>query len=192
MLHAIRRWAKELLRGRSFRQLAQVRHDIAHGNVTNYSLSQAAQTALPDVQLCLVKAVLTVVDGSSRGSSLTAMVPRDFEIRPGARASFYSRVALGEFRPYLGTWVSLERGTDRSTRIGDEGSYVRREGVSVKWHFPRDDPRHPSSRYVDFKREGQSFRNLSGPGSKVVPRRDWRPPKLTAAWRREMQRGSSR
>ena len=117
--HAIKAVAPELLKERSLQQLKDIRNDIAHALKQMESLRVEARHCLADLQLSLIFAILTAVrpDTEAPGSG-RAILPRDFQPYPDARATVLSPVELIKQRPYFGEWLQIDRQLLEPTRAG--------------------------------------------------------------------------
>lgn len=182
--HIMQITAPVLLDSFSVQQLASVRNQIAHGLTPARKLRATALRVVPDLHLCLGKAILTTLRPSgSRPGSGRLVLPRDFEKRPDAMASIVSRVELPDYEPFFGEWVELTRAYDEeNSRVEADGTYVRgaRVGVRIEVTVPHGAPK-PRTRYQEFARKGHNFRTIADRG-KRLPLRHWRYRPPTAAW----------
>ena len=124
--HIIRTVAEELLDGRTVQNLAQIRNEIAHCRVSPDESEVATSLLLKDMQLCLAIGILnTAGRGSDYHTSFSSFLPRDYEIRPDARASIKFEREEVAYKPFFGQWVefNLEYFNEQS-RLEANGSYV--------------------------------------------------------------------
>ena len=186
--HAIREAAPELLVGRSLHQLREIRDEIAHGLGLASDLRLSAQEFLPDLQLGLIFAILTVArPDTSAPRSGRAILPRHFKPFPDARAAVKSGVELVNHRPFFGEWLHVERRlVGERSRLESDGSYVWGAGASigVQATVPQGAPALEEE-YVIFERMGREWDGSdSDPDLPSIPVVPWRTTPISPAWRR--------
>lgn len=185
--HAVRETAPELLEGRSIAMLRQLRNDIVHGRASASYLRPKAQDFLPDLQLGLIFAILTVArPETSAPRSGRAILPRDFRPYPDARAMLRSAVELVNHRPFFGGWVQVKRRfIDSRSRVEADGNYVwgAKTGIETVAIIPNGAPALEKS-YVIFERRGRSWEDQSESDLPSIPVVPWRATPISPAWRR--------
>lgn len=185
--HAVKETAPELLDGRSLTDLKELRNQIAHGLSPASSLRPIVREFLPDLQLGLIFAILTVArPETSAPRSGRAILPRDFRPYPDARAMLRSAVELVNHRPFFGGWVQVKRRfIDSRSRVEADGNYVwgAKTGIETVAIIPNGAPALEKS-YVIFERRGRSWEDQSESDLPSIPVVPWRATPISPAWRR--------
>ncbi|MBI4329406.1 MAG: hypothetical protein HY685_06040 [Chloroflexi bacterium] len=189
--HVVRLVAPEILSSRSMSNLATIRHQIAHGRAPADELRNAASQLVPDLILVLGVAVLTGTRPQEyKPGSGKAALPRDYEMRPDARASLRSSIELANYRPYYDEWIPVERQfVDEYSRIEADGQYIwGAKRVRVKWKFPSPPP-ELLQEYIQFDRHGRQWTRMLGDGPEQpppAPSGPWRTRPISDAWKRHL------
>ena len=186
--HMIRRAAPELLDDRTVRDLGKIRNDIAHCLKPVDQLRGLTDHVLRDLQLSLAIGILT---GANRGGdhrqTFSSFLPREYEVRPDARATITFGEEYVKYQPYYGQWLGLEREfTNERSRMKDDGGYVWGAGTRIRWKMEDPAPSDRVSEYVMFDRDGMVYENIEadeadGPAVPVIP---WRDRPIPVSWQR--------
>jgi len=183
--HMIRRSAPELLDGRSIKELQQLRHEVAHSLKSSQNLGETTGQLLRPLQLALATGILTCVGRSGEyQSSFGSFLPREYEVRPDARASIVFDEELTDYQPYFGEWGTLEREfPDERSRLQSNGQYVWGAKTTTKWGFKGTGftPEYTTG-YVMFHREGMVYRDIGTEGPSV-PQVQWRERNIPPSWK---------
>ena len=188
--HIIKTVAPEALNGRTLGDLLRVRNEIAHGLKHADELRTISDQLLPDLQVSLAIGILT---GGGRGKepmvSLSAFLPRDFEVRPDARATIECEAELVDHQPYFGGWINVEREflNERSRRTTD-GGYVWGAGARLRYDVTAL-PEYQSlikTEYAMFDRQGAVWSDLET-GPQAIPVITWRENPDPPSWQRVRQ-----
>ena len=185
--HIVKLTAPEVLVSNSMKEVAQVRHDIAHGLKSAAELTQIAGDLLPDIQASLAIGILSVGGRSAAPRmSLTGWMPRDYEVRPDARWTLNSEVELLEHEPFFGGWIEMSREfTNERSRLNPNGGYVWGAGVRTYSEIKAspDAKEHITIEYVMFDRQGAIWTNLELEG-REIPVVPWRNRPIPLSWER--------
>ena len=183
--HMIHRSAPELLAGRSVVELEQIRHEIAHCLKPQNQLAELTDRLLRELQLSLSAAILTVADRSGDyRRSFSSFLPRDYEVRPDARATIRFDHEFTGYQPYFGEWLEITREfPNEHSRLEANGSYVWGAATRIQWKLRIVSPPTFHSEYVMFDREGMNLRNIGSNGT-AVPVVAWRDRAVPPSWQR--------
>ena len=189
--HMIRVTADELLDHRTMEDLENLRHDIVHALRPADKLRPISENLLPNVQLVLGVGILTALKPAPTSDvGWSAMLPRDYEVRPDARATLYSSVELVDHQSYSDGWIRAERTiTEERSRCEPDGNYVWGGGVRVRWKVTLPtEAAQPKQQYVQFERSGRklevvrpAFGHSKLPQVEEAP---WRDRSIPQAWER--------
>ena len=190
--HAIKGVAPEILQVQSLTALKKLRSSIVHGLDKADSIRPKAEVLVPDLQLCLIYAILTTArPETSAPRSGRAILPRNFKLYPEARAEVKSAVELIHHKPFFGEWMDVQRiFRGERTRLEAEGRYVwgAQTRIEVKGWTPEGAPDLEKG-YVIFERLGRSWEHLdSDPEHPEIPVVPWRSGSISAAWARYLVR----
>ncbi len=181
--HATAVTAPEILTVRSVQDLAILRNEIAHALKPADTLRATVQAVLLDLQVVLGRGILSVLAGATTAVQWKALMPRDYERRPDARATVNSSSELTEYRPYLGDWIKVERSfPEWRSWIEEDGTYVVGNSVSLvgKASITGSAPEQFAFDYVAFTREGQGYEPKGEP---AVPQVTWRREEVPESWK---------
>jgi hypothetical protein len=156
--HIMKKVAPEALQSRTLDDLKQVRNGIAHGLKPATELCSITDRLLPDLQVSLAIGILMSAGLSNEPAVLlSSFLPRDYEVRPDARATLQSDLELVAHQPYFGGWINVIREfLNERSRSKHDGGYVWGAGVRLR-HELKALPgieEHIKQEYVMFDRQG--------------------------------------
>ena len=150
--------APEALQSRTLSDLKQIRHDIAHGLKSATELRSVTDQLLPDLQVSLAMGILMGASGGNEPPiPLSAHLPRDYEVRPDARATLQSDLELVAHHPYFGGWINVRREfLNERSRSKPDGGYVWGAGVRLHHELKAlpGTEEQIKQEYVMFHRQG--------------------------------------
>jgi hypothetical protein len=162
--HIIKKVAPEALQSRTLDDLKQIRNDIAHGLKPATELRSTTDHLLPDLQVSLAVGILTSAGrGNEPPVSLSSLLPRDYEVRPDARATLQSGLELVAHQPYFGGWINVLREFLRErSRCKPDGGYVWGASVRLRYELkaPPGTEEQIKQEYVMFDRQGAVWSEL--------------------------------
>lgn len=183
--HVIRRTAPELFADRAVCDLRDIRNDIAHCRKPPGQLRELTDQLLRELQLSLAVGILTGADrdGDHR-RTFSSFLPREYEVRPDARATIKFGAEYVNYQPYYGRWLEMDREfVNERSRMKDDGGYAWGAGTKIRWKMEDPPPSDRVSEYVMFEREGMNYENIGTEGL-VVPVIPWRNRPIPLSWRR--------
>ncbi len=187
--HLVARVAHELLAQRSIVDLKNLRNTVAHPDRPireGKSLADVRAEIKPlvqDIQLCLGVAILNVVNPQSETPGAVPLwaTPR-VEPHPHSMVQLTSDFELNCFDPWSGKWINLERYESKiSSGIDKDGFY----SAQMESYIPI--PRELSGTKANFNIEEFKFlrgREITDLGTSLPTHREWRPIKVSEAWKR--------
>jgi hypothetical protein len=187
--HAFRRIAPEVLAARAFDDLKRVRDQVVHGLRPLNEVATESEQLILDTQLVLATSFLAALQGPP--GLLRAKLPRDFAIRPDARATIRPSLELLEHRPYVGGWIPLERTQPdfKSSFREEDGHYSWGAGVGLGYRV-RAKGRTPTlhQSYTRFYRAGRTFEpgttTRAGDPATPILQEEWRKRVMPPSWQR--------
>jgi hypothetical protein len=193
--HIIRLIAPEALQSLQLQNLANLRDEIVHALKPTGQLREVAIRLLPELQVSLAVGILTGAGRSGDSPiSFMAWLPREYGIRPDARATVRFNFELTNYQSYFGEWIPLEREfVDERSRRESDGGYVWGAGVRLKANVTIE-PGSPIpnifSEYVMFQREGARWHAI-GSGAPAVQAIPWRDHPIPPSWQRYRDRAAT-
>ena len=191
--HVICTVASEALDDREISDLADIRNQIVHGLRSMGELRTDAALLAPDLQVSLGAGILTVLGREFEGGAggrWSAMLPRDYRIRPDFRFDMKFAGELSDYRPYYGEWPGFEWSFGKeNSRQESAGNYVLRAGVEVKWALTEiADKSLDDQGMVKFERLGSEYIDFPSTDpeweSKPPQVKEWRQEVLNPSWQR--------
>lgn len=182
--HMIRRTAPEILDGRTIKDLSDIRNNIAHCLKPVDQLRGLTDDLLRDLQLSLSIGILTGANRSGEHRRIfSSFLPREYAVRPDARATIIFEEEWVRYQPYFGQWLELGREfPNERSRMEENGAYVWGANTRISWKMQDPAPVY-DSKYVMFGRDGMNLQDIGAEGP-AVPVIRWRDRPIPLSWQR--------
>ena len=188
--HLIKKVAHELLETKSIIDLRNYRNFVAHPDRfirKERGLDEVRGEIRPflqDIQLCLAVGILNLVNPPKEDpGTVTLWATPRVEPHPYSMARVRSLLELNSFDPWIGKWIKVEpRIKTLSSRIEKSGLYFAKMESEIPISIESRGPKpNIVKEYVVFK-QGLSIGDYGDPPL----HREWRPVKVSPAWKRMM------
>ena len=188
--HLIERAAPELLKNKSILDLSNLRHFVAHPEKSireNKSLDEVRREIEPliqDIQLCLAVGILNLINPPKEDpGTVTLWATPRVEPHPYSMVQLNSDMELNCYDPWSGMWIDVEHSERKvSSRIDKSGLYLAQMESEIPISVESREPKPNIKReYIVFK-QGLSIGAYGDPPL----HREWRPVKVSPAWKRMM------